>query len=285
MEQQKRYMVCYLDILGFSDWYNENNKEKLNTAFQEVLNEFKVDSENFINLLCVNMKDNTYKYKNEEEQQKYIEVVLKETNIVFLSDSIIVSVPVMYENINEEPSALLGTLYFMAIMVIAIAHKIMKNLNLFVRGAIAYGKDYSFSPIANYHGKIIQSSVLIDAVKKERDVIYPRVVIDNAIFNKMLEDDFVKKFKASFFFKDFDCKQCLNLYARRSSTDTTTQEFKDIIEKNLQLCLSKKDGIDHKILEKIMYLIRLHNVQVKRLEQNEYIDVDKIFFENIEFSV
>ena len=272
-------MVCYLDILGFSGWYSKTNKRILNDAINEVINGFKSNRKEFLDMLYKDSKDVdriSYEYKPEDEQ--YIKMLLQKTKIVFLSDSIIISVPILYKNTKISHFPLFSTLIFTKIIVSDIAHKIMRNMNLFIRGAIAYGNDYSFLPIEEEYGNVIQSKVLINAVKIEKNAIYPRVVIDDTLFNKVynINDNWVLQFLENNLFTDFDCKKCLNLYSGYDNTET--KEFKNIIENSLQLCLSKKNKIDSRVLEKILYLVRFHNIKAKSKQLK--IDVDKIFIEN-----
>jgi len=161
-------IVAFIDILGFKELVKKsesNSKiiETLNTTLQYLKT---WERPNQWNLDFVEIEKST--------QRKGIEkFILKDrTNVTTFSDSIVVSVKIEEDNINEMLSSLITNLSYMG-------SELMKN-EILIRGAITIGK-----LIHNDNGAVF-GNALIEAYELESKCSkYPRIIISNKLISRL----------------------------------------------------------------------------------------------------
>lgn len=154
----KESYVAFLDVLGFKDMVMKQNDDKLVTYFNEVnsvINELK----------RIDMKMGI--------------------GYIVISDSIILTV----EKVSN-PEKNIKILRQICIAVSKIQKRLALN-DIWIRGAISSGKTYF-----DQNNNQIVGPAYIDSYLLENELaIYPRVILDNRIFNDLgfnNSDDFIK---------------------------------------------------------------------------------------------
>lgn len=142
------YFVAFLDILGFRNLVFGNQNEKINTYFT-LINEITND------LKSIPIKRNI--------------------GSITISDSVILSIP--FDDDNLEVT--LSNFRQLCIAIQKIQFKLALN-NIWMRGAVSFG-DACFKKVENQ----IVGKAYIDAYELEKTAIYPRVVVDNRLIEKL----------------------------------------------------------------------------------------------------
>lgn len=148
-------IVCFIDILGFSDFIDKYDKDTTSDLLQEISNilKFALDS-TFNSSFRKSLTDNYIQYQT-------------------FSDNVCISIPYFDNEIDFTNNLSLLFNYIRTIQ------NILMEKGFFIRGGISIGNFYSDK-------NIIFSKALVDAYKLESKVaIYPRVVIDNKIISKL----------------------------------------------------------------------------------------------------
>jgi hypothetical protein len=146
----QEYFCIYLDILGYSNRLEDLNDKELKTEF-----------DNFIK--CV-VTENSFL----EEFGKIIPYKIK-----LFSDNIFIALPVTKETIND---------FHLTLKHILDYQKSLIESNYFIRGGITKG-------ILYVDEKIIWGKALVDAVKIEKDAVYPFISISKDIISLFIEND------------------------------------------------------------------------------------------------
>lgn len=148
-------LVCFMDILGFSEKIREYDNNETSTLLQDIQEAFRLAKEQFIDAA-----------QNQD--------VIKHLKYQTFSDNICISIPYFD---NEED--FLASLNLISVYVRGLS-LIMMSKKLFMRGGISMGSFYS-------DDNIIFSSALVKSYNLESKVaIYPRVVIDDEIIGKLM---------------------------------------------------------------------------------------------------
>jgi len=160
-------IIAFIDILGFKQIIDdlEKDRTKIGTIYEQLL--FLKEMENIQNwnLELIEIE--------EDAQRKDIRRFDISKNVVCtcFSDSIVVSVECIQENINEAFSTLVANLS-------KIGAKLLIE-GILIRGAISIGK--------LFHTKdgIIMGKALIDSCHLEKKAKYPRIILSNALISKL----------------------------------------------------------------------------------------------------
>lgn len=140
--------VAFLDILGFRNFVVRDQKDKINTYFS-LINEIIHDLKNF--------------------------KIKKNIGSITISDSIILSIPIDKENLDET----LSNFRQLCIAIQKIQFSLALN-NIWMRGAVSFG-DASFSE----HDSQVVGKAYINAYDLEKTAIYPRVVVDSKLIKEL----------------------------------------------------------------------------------------------------
>jgi hypothetical protein len=161
-------IVAFLDILGFRNLINESEKDssKIISIYQalEYLKTWEKPREWNLNLIEI----------EEDAQRKEVDsfYIANKTNCTCFSDSIVVSVSIDENNINELVSTLIANLSYIGSYLI--------TEGITIRGGLTIGK-----LIHNEDG-IIMGQALIDAYELENKCSkYPRVILSNSLIQKL----------------------------------------------------------------------------------------------------
>jgi hypothetical protein len=150
-------IVCFLDILGFSELINQYDNSLTSTVLQDIQESFSL-AEKF--LLQNNNIENSDVFENLEYQT--------------FSDNICISIPYFNNADDFLFNFHLITLYTRGLQMV------MMSKGFFVRGGISIGSYYS-------DNNIIFSKGLVNAYKLESTkAVYPRIIIDKEIVGKIL---------------------------------------------------------------------------------------------------
>lgn len=153
-------IVCFIDILGFSDLIERYDTDETSTLLQDIQESFEIA----INSLLQNTN------LRKSEAVKYLEYKT-------FSDNIVISIP-FFDNQED----FLSNFNILAIYVRALQYTMM-NKKFYMRGGISIGSYYADK-------NIIFSKGLVNAYYLEsKKAIYPRVVIDKNIIEKLLKYD------------------------------------------------------------------------------------------------
>lgn len=142
------YFVAFLDILGFRNLVFGDQKEKINTYFT-LINEITNDLKSIPNK--------------------------KNIGSITISDSVILSIPFDDNDLNIT----LSNFRQLCIAIQKIQFKLALN-NVWMRGAVSFG-DACFKKDENQ----IVGKAYIDAYELEKTAIYPRVVVDSRLIEKL----------------------------------------------------------------------------------------------------
>lgn len=154
MNEYKKYLVAFLDILGFKNLVNQESFDSVRKIFKSI---FTDKEAGILGSRACNDED--------EELIRYNES-LAETRIHIMSDSIVIATP------DNNPEALA--------VIIDLCGYIQESLlglenPVFVRGAIAYGDFY-------IDDSLLFGKALVDAyMAQEYYAIYPRIILSDEI--------------------------------------------------------------------------------------------------------
>lgn len=149
-------MVCFMDILGFSELINQYDSDITSTVLQDIQESFELAK---TQLLEKNLSGN-------EEAVKHLKYQT-------FSDNICISIP-YFDNEND----FLSNFNLLAVYVRGF-QSIMMSKGIFMRGGISTGSYYA-------DNNIIFSKGLVNAYYLEsKKAIYPRVIIDDSIIIKL----------------------------------------------------------------------------------------------------
>lgn len=154
MNEYKKYLVAFLDILGFKNLVNQESFDTIREIFKRIFTEKEAG---ILGSRACNDED--------EELIRYNES-LSEARIHIMSDSIVIAAP------DSNPEALA--------VIIDLCGYIQENLleldnPVFVRGAIAYGDFY-------IDDSLLFGKALVDAyMAQEYYAIYPRIILSDEI--------------------------------------------------------------------------------------------------------
>lgn len=169
-------IVAFIDILGFKELIRKSESdlkiiETLNTTLQYLKT---WERPNQWNLNYVEIEESTQRKGIEKFDLK------NRTNVTTFSDSIVVSVKIEENNINEMLSSMIANLSYMGA-------ELMKN-GILIRGAITIGK-----LIHNDNGTVF-GTALIEAYELESKCSkYPRIIISNRLIKRLNYPDVNKK--------------------------------------------------------------------------------------------
>lgn len=150
-------IICFLDILGFSEFVNRYDKDITSTFLQDIQESFALAREHLL--------DNRNMYNRE---------AIEHLEYQTFSDNISISIP-YFDNEND----FLSNFNILSIYVRGL-QMIMMSKGFFVRGGISIGSYYA-------DNNIIFSKGLINAYKLESEkAIYPRVLVDKVIIDKII---------------------------------------------------------------------------------------------------
>jgi len=151
-------IICFMDILGFSDLINEYDTDITSTVLQDIQESFA--------LAKTQLLDNKLPHNKE---------VVRHLKYQSFSDNICISVP-YFDNEND----FIANFNLLSVYVRGF-QSIMMTKGIFMRGGISTGSYYS-------DNNIIFSKGLVNAYYLEsKKANYPRVIIDNSIIAKLLE--------------------------------------------------------------------------------------------------
>lgn len=169
-------IVAFIDILGFKELVrkSESNLELIETL-NNILQYLKTWERPIQwSLYFVEIEELTQKKGVEKFNLK------DRTNVTTFSDSIVVSVKIGEDNINEMLSSLIANLSYMG-------SELMKN-GILIRGAITIGK-----LIHNDNGTVF-GTALIEAYELEYKCSkYPRIIISNKLVRRLNYPDITKR--------------------------------------------------------------------------------------------
>lgn len=151
-------IICFMDILGFSELINEYENDMTSTLLQDIQESFELAKNQLL-----------------ENKTPQNEEILKHLRYQTFSDNICISIP-YFDNEND----FLSNFNILSIYVRGF-QLIMMSKGIFMRGGISTGSYYADSNIIFSKGLV--NAYLIESKK----AIYPRVVIDNSIISKLLE--------------------------------------------------------------------------------------------------
>lgn len=149
--------ICFLDILGFSEFVNHYDNNATSTFLQDIQESFALAQQHLLG-----------------NKNKYNQEAIEHLEYQTFSDNISISIP-YFDNENDFLSN-----FNILITYVRGLQMIMMSKGFFVRGGISIGSYYA-------DNNIIFSGGLIKAYKLESEkAIYPRVLVDNEIINKLL---------------------------------------------------------------------------------------------------
>jgi hypothetical protein len=150
-------IICFLDILGFSEFVNRYDNDITSTFLQEIQESFA--------LARVHLLENKNQYNKE---------AIEHLEYQTFSDNVCISIP-YFDNEND----FLSNFNILSIYVRGL-QMIMMSKGFFMRGGISIGSYYA-------DNNIIFSKGLINAYKLESEkAIYPRILVDKVIIEKIL---------------------------------------------------------------------------------------------------
>ena len=150
-------IICFLDILGFSEFVNRYDNDITSTFLQEIQESF--------GLARVHLLENKNQYNKE---------AIEHLEYQTFSDNVCISIP-YFDNEND----FLSNFNILSIYVRGF-QMIMMSKGFFMRGGISIGSYYA-------DNNIIFSKGLINAYKLESEkAIYPRILVDKVIIEKIL---------------------------------------------------------------------------------------------------
>lgn len=150
-------IICFLDILGFSEFVNRYDNDITSTFLQDIQESFA--------LARVHLLENRNMYNKE---------AIEHLEYQTFSDNVCISIPYF-----DNESDFLSNFSILSIYVRGL-QMIMMSKGFFMRGGISIGSYYA-------DNNIIFSKGLINAYKLESEkAIYPRILVDKVIIEKIL---------------------------------------------------------------------------------------------------
>jgi len=151
-------IVCFIDILGFSELINEYDSEITSTVLQDIQESFALAK--------------TQLLENTNEQNKE---AIKHLKYQTFSDNICISIPYF----DSEDDFLAN--FNLLITYVRGIQSILMTKGFFTRGGISIGSYYA-------DNNIIFSKGLVNAYHLEnKKAVYPRVIIDKTILEKLFK--------------------------------------------------------------------------------------------------
>lgn len=149
-------IVCFMDILGFSDYINQYDLDITSTVLQDIKASFDLAKKHLLD----------HKTPQNENTIKYLKYQT-------FSDNVCISMP-FFDNENDFLSN-----FTVLISYVKGFQSIMMAKGFFTRGGISIGSYYA-------DNNIIFSTGLVKAYLLEsKKAIYPRIIIDKEIINKL----------------------------------------------------------------------------------------------------
>ncbi|CAM1349286.1 hypothetical protein [Tenacibaculum crassostreae] len=149
-------MVCFMDILGFSELINRYDSDITSTVLQDIQESFELAKTQLL-----------------EKNPSGNDDVVKHLRYQTFSDNICISIP-YFDNEND----FLSNFNLLATYIRGFQN-VMMSKGIFMRGGISTGSYYA-------DDNIIFSKGLVNAYYLEsKKAIYPRVIIDDSIINKL----------------------------------------------------------------------------------------------------
>jgi len=150
-------IICFLDILGFSEFVNRYDNDITSTFLQDIQESFALAREHLL-----------------EKRNRYNIEAIEHLEYQTFSDNVCISIP-YFDNEND----FLSNFSILSIYVRGL-QMIMMSKGFFMRGGISIGSYYA-------DNNIIFSKGLINAYKLESEkAIYPRILVDKVIIEKIL---------------------------------------------------------------------------------------------------
>lgn len=150
-------IICFLDILGFSEFVNRYDNDITSTFLQDIQESFALAREHLL-----------------ENRNMYNKEAIEHLEYQTFSDNVCISIP-YFDNEND----FLSNFNILSIYVRGL-QMIMMSKGFFMRGGISIGSYYA-------DNNIIFSKGLINAYKLESEkAIYPRILVDKLIIEKIL---------------------------------------------------------------------------------------------------
>jgi len=150
-------IICFLDILGFSEFVNRYDDDITSTFLQDIQESFALAREHLL-----------------ENRNMYNKEAVEHLEYQTFSDNVCISIP-YFDNEND----FLSYFNILSIYVRGL-QLIMMSKGFFMRGGISIGSYYA-------DNNIIFSKGLINAYKLESEkAIYPRILVDKVIIEKIL---------------------------------------------------------------------------------------------------
>ncbi|MDR6805395.1 hypothetical protein J2Y45_002296 [Dyadobacter sp. BE34] len=153
-------IICFMDILGFSDLIHDYETDLTSTVLQDIQESFALAKVQLLETTTLNNQD-----------------LLKHLSYQTFSDNICISIP-YFDNEDD----FLMNFNFISVFVRGF-QQIMFSKRIFMRGGVSTGSYYA-------DNNIIFSSGLIKAYHLEsKTAIYPRVIIDKSIIERLRKYD------------------------------------------------------------------------------------------------
>jgi len=150
-------IVCFMDILGFSELINDYENDITSTILQDIQESFSLAKKQMLENSLLHNKD-----------------IIKHLKYESFSDNICISIP-YFDNEND-----FLTNFNLLSVYIRGFQLLMMIKGIFLRGGVSTGSYYA-------DNNMIFSKGLVNAYHLEsKKAIYPRVIIDNSIINKLL---------------------------------------------------------------------------------------------------
>lgn len=262
----KKFIFCYLDILGYKSIVAEHSEnEELIKIFGGIIKE-----------TVIGLTEGFKKPLDDSETSKFVESVYDKINTTLISDTILIRMPILEIESNNEQEAFnrIGIfLHFVSFLILTFIRKTA----YFLRGGIAIEQHYEDNSKNNL---FIFSKALIKSYELEQKAKTIRILIDPEVVDYLCyNDESRKKEVVSLFYSDSDDLLCLDYY--QPLTAIMHEDFFPILMDNVrgQIWHNRKD---QNILCKYMGFIKYHNSYIESNEKlKKYkIDLNIIFNEN-----
>jgi len=244
--------VCYLDILGYSNFINQYFDD------EEIRKQEEKHFENILNL-----------WETTKRQiscggflVKHTDKIINKTVIRMISDGIIISMPLNDLPpifLDETPETKLQNKQFHVnnyLLFLCNIHLLFIEKGHLLRGAISVGQHYEKSYKSNL---FLYSKALVDTVKLEKSAKYPRIIMrDNVTDSPMI-------------YTDYEGVRCLDVYQSlgRYSEPRNREILKNISMELKRLVTLYRSEPD--ILSKYRYFIEYHNKRISQI--SNYLDL------------
>lgn len=229
--QGDNWLVCYLDILGYTDLVKYDMPEKVLDRLRQSYDRFHRLSGEF------------------------------NITLQSLSDSFIIAIDLGKK--EDAPLKEARKVIDHLSIVAWWCTEIITQLGYFLRGGISIGK-YFQDDLGDLRNQFIYSSALNDAHElAEEKADFPRVLIHENVYDRLQRSFPIKEWKL---FKDFDDLICLDIYGASflSGSDLDYSFF--IMKKLKEECWERqvlKNACDAKVLRKYSLFSDYHNQKVR----------------------